>query len=195
MSTMYLDNLAATLNSLAILSDAEMEQLFGIAKTVTIPKGECFIRQGEVPQTFGFVCEGLFRYYYLTESGKEFTKGFFAETTFISAYSALLHHRESYFTIEALENSTIVVIEYTAWKALAKESLAWHKILLALLSKGYATKEEREREFLLFDAQTHYERFRQNYPDAEKRIKQHHIASYLGITPVALSRIRKHYKS
>ena len=52
-------------------------------------------------------------------------------------------------------------------------------------------KTEREREFLLFDAETRYKSFLNTFPGLERRIKQHLIASYLGITPVALSRIRK----
>ena len=134
---------------------------------------------------------GLFRYYYLTETGKEFTKGFFPETSFLSAYSALLRDRESYFSIEALEVSRIITIDYPAWKALLENSLPWHRFLLALIQRGYCVKEARERAFLLFDAQTRYQTFLNEYPGLENRIRQHYIASYLGITPVALSRIRR----
>jgi hypothetical protein len=59
------------------------------------------------------------------------------------------------------------------------------------LEKGYCIKEAREREFLLFDAKARYRSFLSTYPGLEKRVKQHLIASYLGITPVALSRVRK----
>ena len=57
--------------------------------------------------------------------------------------------------------------------------------------KGYATKEKRERELLLLDAESRYKSFIHEFPHLEPRIKQHMIASYLGITPIALSRIRK----
>jgi CRP-like cAMP-binding protein len=60
-----------------------------------------------------------------------------------------------------------------------------------LLEKGYCTKEKREREFLLFDAEARYQSFLKSYPGLEKRVKQHQIASYLGITNVSLSRIRR----
>lgn len=54
----------------------------------------------------------------------------------------------------------------------------------------YIKKETREAEFLLDDAETRYQRFQSSYPGLEERLTQYHVASYLGITPVALSRIR-----
>lgn len=190
-NSMTTQNVFNFLKSIAHISDQQIEQLFAISHLKNIQKGHCFIRAGETSGNFAFVIRGLFRYYYLDEAGNEFTKGFFLENSVISSYSALIQNRESYFSIEALEDSQIMVVNYQAWKQIAENELGWKNFLISLLEKGYCIKESREREFLLFDAEARYQSFLRTFPGLEKRIKQHFIASYLGITPVALSRVRK----
>ncbi|MDR8389721.1 Crp/Fnr family transcriptional regulator [Aliifodinibius sp. S!AR15-10] len=162
-----------------------------ISSVKTLNKGELFIREGEVPREFGFVSIGLFRYYYVDEKGNHFTKGFFPENSVLSSYTAMAQKESSPISVEALEDSEIVVVDYQKWKELQSQHRCWDKFLIILLEKGYATKVRRERELLLFDAETQYRLFRERYPNLEDRIPQHLISSFLGITPVALSRIRK----
>ncbi|WPP52409.1 Crp/Fnr family transcriptional regulator [Catalinimonas niigatensis] len=90
-----------------------------------------------------------------------------------------------------MEDAEILVIDYEAWQNLHAQHRCWSDFLVAVLEKGFITKERREREFLLFDAEKRYTLFLERYPGLDQRIKQHLIASYLGITSVALSRIRK----
>ncbi len=179
------------LHTIASVPDIQIKEYLSNSQIKCIAKKEYFIREGEIPSTFAFVIKGLFRYYYINEKGVEFTKGFFPEQSFISSYSAMIQNRESYFTVEALEDSEILTTSYSSWKRLLEQDACWKNLLIALLEKGYCVKESREREFLLFDAETRYKTFLSTYPLLEKRIPQHMIASYLGITPVALSRTRK----
>ena len=179
------------IRSFTDLPPEEERRLAGITTMESLRKGDHFIREGTVPTRFGFVVRGLFRYYYLNANGSEFTKGFFPENNFITSYTAMKANRPSYYGIEALEDSQIVIIDYHHWKELYITHPCWTYFLLALLEKGYAKKEARERELLLLNAEERYRIFLAQYPHLEDRIKQHLIASYLGITPVALSRIRK----
>lgn len=186
-----IEEFKGALKAISNCSDSDFEDIIKISKIRKFAKDECYIREGEYPRSFGFVFSGLFRYYYTDAKGNDLTKGFFAEKSFITSYSALIEKRESYFTIEALEDSVILDIDYSGWKNLFKDNIVWHTFLLALVEKGYCIKEKREREFLLFDAESRYKSFLNSYPGLEKRIKQHLIASYIGITPEALSRLRK----
>lgn len=154
-------------------------------------KGTDFIRTGESPRKIAYVREGLFRYYYTSEDGAEFTKGFFDKNSILSAYDAILENKPSYFTIEALEDSVIETVPFDSFEELFKEDPCWNKFLVALLQKGYISKVTRERELLLLDAKARYQKFLERYPNLEGRVKQSIIASYLGIAPESLSRIRK----
>jgi len=185
------EQLLKSVTALSGCSPEQIEEVLSIVKQVEIGNGQSYIRAGEIPRSFAFVVKGLFRYYYADNKGNEFTKGFFPENSYITAYSALLENRESYFTIEALEDSTIFIIDFYKWNQIARNDICWLKFLVSLLEKGYCVKEYREREFLVFSAEERYESFLRRFPGLEKRIKQHYIASYLGITPKSLSRIRK----
>jgi len=191
---LIISSFAETLNSITEFHEDQVKKILSFSKIKKIRKDEYYIREGEKPKSFAYVFSGLFRYYYIDKNGNDFTKGFFFENSFITSYSALIQNRESYFSIEALEDSEIIEIDYEKWKTLFNQELVWYKFLLTLIEKGYCVKESREREFLLFDAEKRYRSFLQTFPDQQKRIKQHFIASYLGITPVALSRIRKKWK-
>ncbi len=173
------------------LPAAEEEAVKRICAIKNIEKGGHFIYAGDVPDKLAFNLNGLFRYYYVDKKGNDFTKGFFPEGAPISSYSAMIQRRESFFSIEALEDSVISVINYFDWQKLLARHECWKSFLIGMLERGYCIKESREREFLVLDAEERYRIFRQIFPDIEQRVKQHYIASYLGITPVALSRIRK----
>lgn len=186
-----MEELLSTLKAISDLPESEEHKLRNLIYVQNVTKGEVFIREGSVPHRFGFVISGLFRYYYINHKGTEFTKGFFPEHTFITSYSAMVDGTPSYFTIEALEDAVILIFEYSSWKALYNGHPCWRDVLLSLLEKGFRKKETREREFLLLSAEERYRSFLKEQPLIENRVKQRLIASYLGITPVALSRVRK----
>lgn len=179
------------IKSITPLPKKQEEKFINLISIKRIRKGENFIRAGQSPRTIGFVKKGLFRYFYTSEEGSEFTKGFFDTGSIISSYDAILENNPSHYTIEALEDSNVEVIQYNRFQQLFSEDPCWNEFLVALLQKGYLAKVTREREFLLLDAEQRYLTFLKRYPDLQSRVKQHIIASYLGIAPESLSRIRK----
>lgn len=188
-------DLVHTVSGIADIPSEEVAKLCSIVTSEKIRKGQTFISEGDVPKKFAFVGSGLFRYFYVNEKGSEFTKGFFPEQNFITSYTAMVKSRPSHYTVQALEDSNVLVIDYPRWQTLYQGNSCWMNLLFALVEKGYMKKEARERELLILNAEERYRVFLREYPDLEKRIKQHMIASYLGITPVALSRIRKEMSS
>lgn len=174
-----------------IIPEDKIEELISISKFETIELNEYYIRAGETPKKFGFVISGLFRYFYISDRGYEFTKGIIIEHNFISSYSAMKSNLPSHFFIEALEKSEVLTIPYNKWQQLLKTDVYWMNLLLRFVEKGFAIKEKRERDLLLLNAETRYLNFLKEYPDMEDRISQVIIASYLGIQPESLSRIRK----
>jgi CRP-like cAMP-binding protein len=146
---------------------------------------------GEVPSDVGFNLNGVFRLYYIDQNGNDLTKGFSTAGKFVISYSALVQHRPSFFSIEALVDTDIVRCNYDQWMQLAAEDIRWYPFLYKLVETVYVMKEMRERSFLLNSATERYLAFQHEYPDLEDRIRLYHIASFIGITPEALSRIRR----
>lgn len=176
---------------LAGVSSHDAGQLLVISKYQKLTKGSLFIRAGEKPQKLGIVLKGLFRYLYTDTEGNEYTKSFMPETSFLSSYSSMIRKEPSYYDIEALEDSEILEFAYEDWCALKDSSPAWKDLLIQMLERGYGAKERRERDLLLLDAETRYRNFCNEFPHLITRVKQHQIASFLGIKPESLSRIRK----
>lgn len=186
-----LEKFVQFLDELASIPAEEATKLYSMGKTVALEKGDYFIRAGEVPTSLAFVNSGLFRYVYIDVEGRQFTKGFMPELSILSSYSAMLRKTQSTYYIEALEPSEIVVFDYSGWLKLKETNHCWDRFLIAMLEKGYMKKESRERELLLLRAEDRYRIFLNEFPTLESRVKQHMIATYLGIIPESLSRIRK----
>ena len=174
-----------------ILPSDRIDDLLSIGKEKSIDASDYFIRAGEIPIKIAFVSKGLFRYVYTNDKGDEFTKAIMPENNFISSYSAMALIKPSYFSIEALEDSQLLEICWSDFILLQKDDIFWVKFLLKFIEKGYIVKEKRERDLLLLDAETRYKNFLAEYPGMDQRVKQGIIASYLGIQPETLSRIRK----
>ncbi len=173
------------------LPEDRIEELLSIGKEKSYRTSEYFIRAGEMPLKIAFVSKGLMRYVYTNDKGDEFTKAMMAENNFISSYSAMVLGKPSYFSIEALENTQLLVIKWSDFLALQKKDIFWVRFLMKFLEKGYIIKEKRERDLLLLDAETRYKEFLNEFPGMDQRVKQGVIASYLGIQPETLSRIRR----
>lgn len=173
------------------LPEKELQELLNIAQYAKIARADYFILEGQLPRKMAFVVKGLFRYVYTHENGNEFTKNIIAEGNFISSYSAMLYNTSSYFSIEALEDSEILEIDYSSWIEIKEKNPFWNVFLVQILEKAFAIKEKRERELLLLDAEKRYEIFTAEFPDIENRVSQQIIASYLGIQPESFSRLKK----
>jgi len=174
-----------------IMPSERFDELMAIGKEKTIENSNYFIREGEIPTKIAFVVSGLFRYVYTNANGEEFTKGIISENNFLSSYSAMILNKPSHFYIQALETSKILEINWLNYMSLLEKDIFWMKLLLKLVEKGFIIKEKRERDLLLLDAETRYKNFLTEFPGMDQRVKQGIIASYLGIQPETLSRIRR----
>ncbi len=179
------------LQRIITLPDTEGKKFEAMATKRLMEKGELFIREGQIPKRFAFVYKGLFRYFYIDGNGTEYTKNFILDGNFITAYSAMIAQKPSAMFIEALEDSVVYELSYTDWEQLKSGHECWKDLLIYFLEKAFTVKEKRERDLLLLDAEQRYQIFKTEFPDLEKRVKQHLIASYLGISPVSLSRLKK----
>ena len=138
-----------------------------------------------------FVCSGLLRAYYLADTGAEANKAFIAENEFAGPLPAAALAAPVICGIQALEPTTLLVANYADFAALLEEHPVFgqfqRKLMVWLLNR----KEVRTRSLLQGGARERYLDFVQHYPQLVGRVPQYHIASYLGITEVHLSRLRR----
>jgi CRP-like cAMP-binding protein len=161
----------------------------------TVKKGEYLVRAGDEVIHAYYCTKGLFRLFYTLEDGKEFNKSFSFENDFVTSYGAMIKKETSHFSIQAIEESVVIVIPYSTLQKLTEQSHAWERLLRHCVEQLYLKKEERERELLYLDATRRYKAFINKYPNLVPRLTQYHIASYLGISAVSLSRLMHADKS
>jgi len=116
------------------------------------------------------------------------------ENTCAISYAAFVQREESKLYIQALEDTELLVIDYKIYRKLLDSHVCWQEAAKKLAELIFILKEKREAGLLLHDARERYLQFLGDYPNLENRISQYHIASYLGIAPESLSRIRANLK-
>ncbi len=166
------------------------ERLVSLLSAQNLSKGDYFVRAGETPTRAGYMNSGWLRYFYTDDEGREFVRYFCNGGNFVASQSALIEGRPSAFSIQAIEDAELVVFEYKDWLSLLETHTAWGVIHKTILDQALVRAEQRERSLILDDAATRYRMFLEEFPDAEEHVRQYDIASYLGISPVSLSRIR-----
>ena len=163
-------------------------------QAVRVKKAAFLIRAGEVPQQLAFTVAGLLRCFQIDWEGREITKHFCSEGSFCSSYGALISGQESRLFIQALEDCVVLQAPYRVIAATIHHNPFFLLLMKRCLEDIVLHKETREEELLAYNAQERYTRFLRQYPQIEARVTNEHIASYLGITPESLSRIRKNLR-
>jgi CRP-like cAMP-binding protein len=185
-----IDSLLTSLQRVITLSPEEIDVVKTLFKEKVYKRGECFLEEGRICKQVGFVAKGLLRYY-INQDGEEKIYDFSQENEFVCNYESFLPQIPSTKNIQALEDSVIFVISHAdlqlfytnvregeRFGRIAIESV-FVKLLQSISSLYSETPELR------------YERFLKNHSDLQQRISQYHIASFVGVKPQSLSRIRK----
>lgn len=185
-----LDRVYNSFSNLAPISQEAWNDLAQNVREKLIRKKEHFIREGEWPAEIAYIVNGLFRVYYLSNSSDERIMVFRAEGDLLAAYSSFIQHTQSRYSIQALEESRLLCLPLGEYMRLMSRHPSLETVEAKYVRMLYLEKEKREIELLSKDAADQYKTFLQKYPNLSNRLHQYHIAAYLGITPVALSRIR-----
>lgn len=179
------------LTALHPISEASWANVSALFSKKTLNKGDYFITEGQKASQIAFLQKGIVRAFYRTENGKEYNKHFFTDNSFIGGYSSLITKNVNVINQQAISDCEIFVADYEKLTSLYATNPDLETVARKLAELRFVEKEQREIEIVLLDANERYSLLRKQFPDLEQLIPQYHIASYLGITPTQLSRIRK----
>ena len=187
----YLLILREKLQTYYPVSDEAWENFKEICSFKIVQKEDMLLQLGDISKEFYFICKGLLRTYFLDEQGNVYNKNLFLENEFSGSKVSMILNTPSEFCIEALETSFVICINFQKYKKLMQKHDDLKDMYISYLEKNWIIeKEKKEISLILEDASQRYQTYLLQYPDIEKRVKQHHIAAHLGITPTQLSRIR-----
>lgn len=156
----------------------------------TMKKNSFFIREGEKSTEIGLIMKGIFRSFYIDEQGNDMTKYFHAEGGLLFSYLAHISQKESTYYLQALEDSEIMVASISDFEKMMEGNEQLLQFYKKMIDAVLVMKEEHAISFKRWNSTERYNHFCISYPGLEQRIKQYHLASYLGITPVSLSRLK-----
>lgn len=179
----YLDNKI-------ILTDAQKQQIHSLAVIKKLRKKQYLMQEGDVWKYDAFVVKGCVRTYSVDEKGNEHILGFSIENWWTGERESLLSGEPSRFNIDAIEDSAIVLFAHHNFETICREIPAFHDMVNTILQRSFIASQNRIQAALSYTAEEKYLAFMQKYPGFINRIPQSMIASYLGMTPETLSRIR-----
>lgn len=186
-----LDKFFQNMQSISPLSEKAKEIALPYFKVHTFKSNSHIVDAGDEVLHSYFIISGIARYYYINNEGKECNKSFTKDGDVLMSFSAFLLQEPSEYFIESLSELITVKISHKDLKTLIKESLEWNQFYVSSLEKVLMKKVSRESDLLLLNAKQRYLKFLNTFKEMEKQIPNYHIASYLGITDVRLSNIRR----
>ncbi len=173
------------------IGDHEKEVCYSLFITKKLRKKHFLLKEGEPCKYLSFVEKGLLRSYTVDEKGSEHIIQFAPEGWWIADIYSLLTGEPSEYNIDAVEDTEMLVLTPEAYEELMVRAPAFERYYRLLMQNSLIAYQRRVTCALTRTAEETYTEFLRTYPHIAQRVPQHNIASYLGITPESLSRIRR----
>jgi CRP-like cAMP-binding protein len=175
------------------LTEEEINYFTSLLKVKRLKKKQYLLQEGEICRNEYFVIKGCLRTYTIDEKGLEHIIQFSIEDWWTGDMYSFLTQKPSRYTIDALEDSELLYLDKASHEELYSKLPKFERFFRHLLQYAFISMQERINATLSQTADERYCSFIEKYPLMEKRLPLKQIASYLGITPESLSRIRGNY--
>lgn len=173
------------------LEEKEFAYFTSLLKEKRFRKKQFLLEEGEVCHYECFVNSGCLRQYHLDDNGQEHIIQFAITDWWIGDQYSFLTGLPSHYFIDALEDSEVLLMEKSALEKLYSELPKFERFFRIAFQNSYVALQRRILANISETAEERYLNFSKNYPEIEQKVPQHQIASYLGIKPESLSRLRK----
>ncbi len=168
--------------------------LADILEEVEYKKGEKFVAMDEKSNDMFFIKKGITRSYYIDKKGKPHTRFLFSYPEAFGSLASLILNKPSSINHEAITDCTVLKGDFRKFKKLASTNLEISNLYSSLLETAFILMDNRNRELSSLDATQLYLKLQKEKTQILKSMSLNQIASYLNITPVQLSRIRRELK-
>lgn len=185
-----MENLLANLKLSVPFEDKELNLIGSYFRYEKIDKNSCVLREDQVCKKIYYISSGCFKAYYMS-NGKENVLDFFVENQWFVELGSFINETPSPFFIEAVEDSKIYSLSKDKFEKLRNEYHSWERFYNHLLEKHIPRLIDLLNDKLSISNEERYFKLIKNRPDLIKRIPQYLIASYLGLTPEGLSKLRR----
>jgi CRP-like cAMP-binding protein len=185
------NNFKKFIQQITPISDKEFEQTVIFFKEHILKKGDFFVKQNKVCKRIAFINKGALRIFYLNDKAEETTSCFCTENSLATSYKSFILQQPSTLSIQALEETELLIIDYDHLQKLYSNSIVWQNIGRAVAEREYIVVEQYASVLNNETAKEKYLRLLQEQPTVLQKANIGDIASYLGVTRRTLSRIRQ----
>ena len=185
------DSLFKLLSSNVVLTEKEIVLCKRYFEPVLFPKNHIIEEEGKIPRYLYFVVSGFLRLFHYNDSGDEVTTHIECPQGFISAYSNFVNQTKSSENVECITDCELLKISKKNLDVLTTENSVLKDFSIHVFQQSIAYHENRSRELATLNAEQRYLKLIENYPAIVLNVPLQYIASFLGINPKSLSRIRK----
>jgi CRP/FNR family transcriptional regulator, anaerobic regulatory protein len=185
------ETLYAYLSQRMPLTRQQFEPIENLFTPRSMAKGELLLREGEVAKYGAFVCKGCLRSYVVDDKGKEHIVQFAPENWWLSDIESMLTKKPSIYFMDAIEATEVLLADMPSFQKMLDQLPGFAEAFRLGQQKHTTAKDKRIISSLTADAEEKYSQFLNTYPSIAQRTPLHMIASYLGMSPETLSRVRK----
>nr|WP_294859871.1 Crp/Fnr family transcriptional regulator [uncultured Fluviicola sp.] len=176
------------------VSDNEFEIIMSYFKMVHVSKKEMLQEEGKICRYHYFVLTGCLRKFLISEKGVEVTTEFALETWWLSDNRAFEFQTEAPFSVQAVENSEILTIDFQSMEKLYRDFPIMERYFRFVYQRAFAAYQMRIKYLYTMSKEDYFFHFYDSYPQFVQRVPQYLLASFLGLTPEYLSELRKKRK-
>lgn len=173
------------------LSAKENTEITACFKPLILDVGTCFLQQGRISNSMGFIVKGVIRTYIMDDHADDVTNFFFKENQFFGNLDSYTNEQPSDVNIKAVTKCELLTIKKADAESLGKVLPIWNEVFNQIIRTTLLQKITNQNTLRTATAKEKYETFLEDNRDIAARVPLQYIASYLGITPQTLSRIRR----
>jgi CRP-like cAMP-binding protein len=185
------DTLRTYLSQRGTFTDAEFAFVETQFLQRTVPAGDFLNRAGDVATHAAFVASGCLRSYVIDAKGKEHIVQFAPETWWVADANSLMSGLPTQYFVDAIEDSELLLLDGPSHQRLLNQVPGYAASFQTGIQRHAAAKDQRIANALSSSAEERYQEFLKTYPSIAQRVPQFMLASYLGVSPETLSRIRR----
>lgn len=179
------------ITNLVPLTDEEKTRICSYLNIRTVRKKQILVAEGDYTRNEHFVVKGCFRLFYVDKSGKEYIMRFAVENYWITDLNSFTNAAPAAQFVESLEEGEVITLSKEAMDALLHDIPVLYKYFMTIYRNAVIATYQRIQQNFSMTVLDRYDFFKRKYPDIEQRVPQYMVASYLGITPEFLSKMKQ----
>jgi CRP-like cAMP-binding protein len=186
-----IETLLLSISEKVTTTELDVNLCMAYFEPISVPKNSILEKQGNAPEHLYFICSGFMRLFYLDENGEEVTTHLSGPNTFFTSFLSFVNQQKAKENIASITACQIIKITRPNLAELIEKSENFKKFSLIIFEQAIVASEKRANDLATLSAEQRYKKMLEHEPEILQNVPVQYIASFLGMKPESLSRIRR----